>query len=461
MIARASRLSPMAPVLAVLGLCGCTFMPQYERPAAPIPSEFPHVTDTAAHPPAQLSWRDFVRDERLARLIELALANNRDLRVALLNVEQSRAQYRITRSDALPRIDASGGFTRQHARGLTSNQENLSVGLTAYELDLFGRVRSLTRQALEQYLATEQAGRSARIALIAEVATQYFELRAAQEQLGLAKQTLTVVQDSYDLNQTMFDAGAVAELDLRSAQGQLQTARINVLTYERQSAQAENALALLLGAALPADLPAPRPFGSPDLLAQVPAGLPSELVQRRPDILQAEHTLKSANANVGAARAAFFPTISLTGSVGRASSELSQLFGSGSGVWSFSPQIAVPLFTGGANSANLEAAKVGVSIDVAGYEEAIQTAFREVADALVGVDSYASQIAAEEQAIDAQSRRFELATLRYRQGEDTYLNMLLAQQDLYSAQQGRLQAQLNQLSSQISLFQALGGDWQP
>ncbi len=208
-------------------------------------------------------------------------------------------------------------------------------------------------------------------------------------------------------------------------------------------------------------MPAPRPFGSPDLLAQVPAGLPSELVQRRPDILQAEHTLKSANANVGAARAAFFPTISLTGSVGRASSELSQLFGSGSGVWSFSPQIAVPLFTGGANSANLEAAKVGVSIDVAGYEEAIQTAFREVADALVGVDSYASQIAAEEQAIDAQSRRFELATLRYRQGEDTYLNMLLAQQDLYSAQQGRLQAQLNQLSSQISLFQALGGDWQP
>jgi multidrug efflux system outer membrane protein len=284
-------------------------------------------------------------------------------------------------------------------------------------------------------------------------------LRETEEQLDLARRTLVAVQESYHLNKITFDAGASNELDLRTAEGQVDTAKINVQTYERQLAQAENALVLLAGQALPATLPAPRSFNDTNLLANIPDGLPSELVQRRPDILEAEHTLKAASANIGAARAAFFPTITLTGSIGNSSSQLSQLFGSGTGVWSFSPQVTVPIFTGGQNLASLEAAKVGAKIEVANYEKAIQTAFREVADALVANRSYADQIETQSALIEAQQRRFNLANLRYRQGEDSYLNVLSAQQDLYSAQQGQLQAKFNQLSSQIALYQALGGGW--
>jgi len=338
-------------------------------------------------------------------------------------------------------------------------QWSASLGTTAYELDLFGRVRSLNKQALEKYLATEEAQRSAQISLVAEVATQYFALRQAEEQLQLARQTLAVVQDSYTLNKATFDAGASNELDLRTAEGQVQTARINVVTYERQLAQAQNALVLLVGQPLPTDLPAPCSFSDTNMLANIPAGLPSELVQRRADILQAEHTLKAANANIGAARAAFFPTITFTGSIGTTSAEFEKLFGSGTGVWSFSPQVTVPIFTGGQNRASLDAAKVSTRIEVATYEKAIQTAFREVADALVANSSYATQIEAEAALTNAQQKRFELATVRYRQGEDSYLNVLSAQQDLYSAQQGRLEAQYNKLASQISLYQALGGGW--
>ncbi len=328
-------------------------------------------------------------------MIELALANNRDLRVAMLNVEQSRAQYRITRSASFPTVDGGGSYTRAHASGITADQWSASLGTTAYELDLFGRVRSLNKQALEKYLATEEAQRSAQISLVAEVATQYFALRQAEEQLQLARQTLTAVQESYALNKATFDAGASNELDLRTAEGQVQTAKINVLTYERQLAQAENALVLLVGQPLPTDLPAPSSFSDTNMLADIPAGLPSDLVQRRPDILEAEHTLKAANANIGAARAAFFPTITLTASIGTTSSQLSKLFGSGTGVWSFSPQVTVPIFTGGQNRADLDSAKVSTRIEVANYEKAIQTAFREVADALVANSSYATQIEAE------------------------------------------------------------------
>jgi multidrug efflux system outer membrane protein len=224
-------------------------------------------------------------------------------------------------------------------------------------------------------------------------------------------------------------------------------------------AQAENYLVLLIGQPLPAELPAPQPFNSTNLLAETPAGLPSELVQRRPDILEAEHTLKAANANIGAARSAFFPTITLTASAGSASSQLAQLFGPGTGVWSFAPQVTLPIFTGGQNRAELDSAKVATRIEVADYQKAIQTAFREVADALVAISTYADQIHAESAAINAEQVRYDLSNLRYRQGEDTYLNVLLAQQDLYSAQQGMLQAQYNKIASQISLYQALGGGW--
>jgi len=449
------------PILvAVLTVSGCTMIPKYERPAAPVAARFPGTTEAQKESAASdIAWQNFFAEERLKKLIELALANNRDFRVAVLNVEQSRAQYRITRSASFPSVEGGGNFARQHASGVTSNQWGANLGTTAYELDLFGRVRSLNKQALEKYFATAEAQRSAQISLVAEVANQYFALRQAQEQLKLARQTLTAVQESYGLNKATFDAGASNELDLRTAEGQVQTAKINVLTYERQLAQAENALVLLVGQPLPTDLPVPRSLSDANLLADIPAGLPSELVQRRPDILQAEHTLKAASANIGAARAAFFPTITLTGSIGTTSSEFEKLFGAGTGVWSFSPQVTVPIFTGGQNRANLDAAKVGARIEMANYEKAIQTAFREVADALVANSSYASQIEEQGTLIDAQQRRFDLANTRYRQGEDSYLNVLSAQQDLYSARQGLLEAQFNKLASQISLYQALGGGW--
>ena len=445
---------------AALVFSGCTMMPDYKRPPASVAAQYPGVTRTNESRAADIPWQDFLAEDRLKKLIELALTNNLDFRVAMLNVEQSQAQYRITRSASFPKVDAGGSFTRSYAAGVTANQWSASLGTTAYEVDLFGRVRSLNKQALEQYFATAEAQRSAQITLVAEVADEYFALREAEEQLRLAQQTLAAVQESYDLNQATFNAGASSELDLRTAEGQVETAKINILTYERQRAQAENYLVLLVGEPLPTDLPAPRLFNDTNLVAEIPAGLPSELVQRRPDILEAEHTLKAANANIGAARAAFFPTITMTASIGSTSSQLTKLFGSGTGVWSFAPQITVPIFTAGQNKADLDAAKVSTRIDVANYQKSIQTAFREVADALVANSSYAEEIKEQTALITAQQRRYDLANLRYRQGDDTYLNVLSAQQDLYSAQQGQIQAQYNKLASQISLYKALGGGWQ-
>jgi multidrug efflux system outer membrane protein len=456
-------------------LSGCVMIPKYERPVAPVAGQYPATTATNQADAAEIAWTNVFTDERLKKLIELALANNRDLRVAILNVEESRAEYRVTRSASFPTLDASGSYSRSQTslagfpQGIggaagpstfISSQWGASLGTTAYEVDLFGRVRSLNRQALEKYFATDEARRSEQISLVASVATEYFTLRETEQLLELARQTLQAVRESCDLNQAMFNAGASSALALSESEGQVQTAKINVTTYERQQAQAENYLALLVGQPLPADLPAPRPFTGTILLAEIPAGLPSELLGQRPDILEAEHTLKAANANIGAARAAFFPALSLTASIGSSSSQLSQLFGSGTGVWSFAPQITVPIFTAGQNLADLDAAKVSQRIEVANYEKAIQTAFREVADALVGVSSYAQQIGEEAALVKAQQNRYDLANSRYRQGEDTYLNALTAQQDLFSAQQGLIQTQFNKLASQISLYQALGGGWQ-
>jgi multidrug efflux system outer membrane protein len=465
-------------MMGVFDLAGCTMIPKLDRPAPPVAERFPGANEVSSQQFASdLEWKRFFADQRLVKLIELALDHNRDLRVATLNIQKSRAQYRVTRSASFPSVAADGGYSAERAGSLgqtaaitgpghgigsgnlTVHQWTASVGISAYEVDFFGRVRSLNEQALETYFATVEAQRSAQISLVAEVATQYFTLRAAEQQLRIAEQTQDAVQGSYDLNKITFDAGASNELDLRTAEGEVQSAKVNVLTYQRQLAQAQNALVLLIGEPLPPDVPEPLAFDTGAMLAAVPAGLPSDLVQRRPDILEAEHTLRAANANIGAARAAFFPTISLTSSIGSTSTQLSQLFGSGNGTWSFAPQISVPLFTGGQNRANLDAAKISTRIEVANYEKAIQTAFREVADALIANSTYAEEIVAEAAAISTQQRRLELATLRYRQGEDSYLNVLSAQQDLYSAQQGRIQAQLNHLASGISLYEALGGGW--
>jgi multidrug efflux system outer membrane protein len=446
-------------LVGALLLSGCAMIPKYERPVAPVAGQYPGVTATNASAAATLPWTNYFADEQLKQLIELALTNNNDFQVAVLNVEQSQAQYRITWSASLPTVNANGSYQKAHANGVTADQWSASLGSTAYEVDLFGRVRSLNRQALEQYFATVEGKRSAQVSLVAEVATEYFSLRQTEEQIALAKQTLQTVQDSYALNQATFDAGASSELDLRTAEGQVQTAKINLLSYERDRAQAENYLVLLIGQPMPTNLPPARSFNDTNLLADIPAGLPSELLQQRPDILEAEHTLKAANANIGAARAAFFPTITMTASVGSTSAEFEKLFGGGTGVWSFSPQITLPIFTGGQNMASLDSAKVSKRIDVQNYMKAIETAFREVADALVASRSYTEQIGEESLLVTAQQRRFELANLRYRQGDDTYLNVLSAQQDLYSAQQDLLQDRFRQLTSQISLYKALGGGW--
>ena len=450
-------------VAYALLLAGCDMAPMYHRPPAPVADKFPGA-DGSKSAAGEIAWREFFLDERLKKLIELALANNRDLRVAMLNVEQSRAMYRVERSALLPTVKTSGGFSRNHNEAAPAGQRNsdqwsASLGSTAYELDLFGRVRSLSQQALEKYFATEEAQRAAQIALVAEVATQYFTLRQLEAQLSLAKRTLSVVQESYELSQHTFDAGATNELDLRTAEAQVQNSKINILTYERQVVQAQNGLVLLIGRTLPVNMPEARAYDASRLLVSAPAGLPSSLLERRPDILQAEHTLKAANANIGAARAAFFPSVTLTGSVGTSSSGLAKLFGSSTAVWSFAPQITIPIFTGGRNKAELDAAKISARIEVANYEKAIQTAFKEVADALVARRSYAAQIEAQQVLITANQKRFDLASARYRQGEDTYLNVLTAQQDLYASQQNLLRTRFDSLSSQITLYKALGGGW--
>jgi multidrug efflux system outer membrane protein len=478
------RTLTVAGLAAAVALGGCTMIPPYRQPALPVPAAYPApVANTTAQPAADIAAHEVFRDERLNTLVDLALLNNRDLRTAVLNVQQTEAQYRIARSALFPTVSGSAGGTRSHSSfstatlepgvptgvlpgagsassiAYTANSFSASVGVTSYELDLFGHVRSQTAQALEQYFQTEEAQRAAQVSLVGQVATQYLVLRETEELLALSQNTLLAVQSSYDLNKALFDAGASNELDFRQSEGQVETARINVETYQRQLQQADNALQLLLGAPIPADLPPARPFADADMVADVPAGLPSDLLARRPDILEAEHALKAANANIGIARAAFFPSITLTGSVGVSSTQLSSLFKAGSGVWSFGPQISLPLFAGGHNIAELDVAKVEERLEVVAYEKAIQSAFREVADALVGIDSYARQITLEQASIDTQQRRLELATLRYRQGEDTYLNELAAQQDLFSAQQGLLEAQFNRLSDKVSLYQALGGGW--
>jgi multidrug efflux system outer membrane protein len=461
-------------------------IPKYLRPDAPVAAMFPGGSNKPGDA-ADIGWRDFFTDPRLKRYVEIALENNRDLRVAVLNVEQARTQYRISRSNLFPKIDATGNYTRSRtpgdttkpnnstsstagldpalaalftpSSGSTGNQFSVSVGTTAWELDLFGRVRSLNRYALETYFATGETRRSTQLSLVAQVAVQYLTLREQEEQLALARQTLLAVQKSYDLNKKAFDIGTASELDLSTADAQVQTARINVIAFERLAAQAANYLALLIGGPLPTDLPPGRSLSAQKVLADIPSGLPSDLIARRPDILAAEHTLLAANANIGAARAAFFPVISLTTSAGNTSVELSRLFSKPAQVWNFSPQISIPIFNGGSNLANLDVAKINKRIEIANYEKSIQTAFREVADALAGRTTYTRELSAQEALVAAQQRRYDLSEARFRQGVDSYLAVLLAQQDLYTAQRDLVSTRADRLANLIMLYKSLGGGW--
>lgn len=459
-------LRPLSAALLVVGvLSGCSLAPTYQRAPAPVAAVYPtDAQGQAAYDATTLGWRQFFPDQRLQALIAAALENNRDLRTAALNIEEARAQYQITRADLLPNLNLSGSAARtrlaasQNATGtpIISNGYQVGLALPAYELDFFGRVRSLKDAALALYLSTEDASQSARISLIAQVAQAYLAERSYAEQLKLAQQTLESRQTNVDLAQKRFNVGASSALDLRLAETLVQSARVAAATLSRQRAQADNALTLLVGKKID-NLPAGQELALQDIVTDIPAGLPSELLTRRPDIRAAEQKLLASNANIGAARAAFFPKISLTGSFGSASSTLGGLFEAGSGAWSFGPQLSLPLFDYGRNSANLDLAHVRKNQAVVTYEKTIQTAFREVADALVARGSLDEQLRAQQDFLKAQQERLQLTDLRYQNGIASSLDQLDAQRDLFSAQQALIQARQLRLNNAIDLYRVLGG----
>ena len=454
-----------AAVAALLALGGCTtLIPSYQRPAAPVPATYPIETTPAAAatspPAAEIEWQRFFADERLKRLIGLALANNRDLRVAVLNIEQTRALYDVRRADQLPSIGVGGTVARQvNGQGGLGNVYAIGLAVTGYELDLFGRVHALSEAALDQYLATAETRKAVQISLVASVATSYLALLADDELLAVTRQTLATREDSTRLTKLRFDNGASSELDYRQSESLLEGARVALAQSLRQRALDENALQLLVGQPLPADLPAALPLDDRQLTTDLPAGLPSELLARRPDIRAAEQQLLAANANIGAARAALFPRISLTGSFGTASAELSGLFKSGSFALTGAGQLLQPLFDAGRNRANLEVAKFNRDIAVAQYEKAIQTAFREVADALAGRATLGEQLRAQAAQTNALAITYRLADLRYRAGASSYLDALDAQRSLFVAQQALVQTRALQLQNGVALYRVLAGGW--
>jgi outer membrane protein, multidrug efflux system len=450
--------------VALVMLVGCTLAPRYERPALPVPDRFPGGGGALAA--ADTGWRTMFRDPRLQALIGLALANNRDLRVAALNVELARAQYHVQRAELLPQLTGQAAWARvgggASGAGLASviQQKIYVLGINAsWEVDLFGRVRSLTAQALEQYLASAEALRATHLSLVGQVVTQYLSERSLAEQYGVARETERTTRQTYELTRRLFDEGQRSELDLRAAEAQWQSARAQIPRLRRQWTQATDALAVLVGQPLPASLPAPQPLATEQMIADLAPGIPSAVLLRRPDVLQAEHDLRAANENIGAARAAFFPNISLTGFVGTLTSVIDHLFSDGTGLFAFSTMIAQPLFTGGANLGNLDAAHVQKHIRIAQYEKTIQTAFREVADALVARDTFERQVAAQVAQVHAEQVRFDLSLQRYREGIAGYLDVLAAQNDLYTAQQALIQSRADRLTNLADLYRALGGGW--
>lgn len=493
-----------AILLAAATLPACSLAPPHERPAAPVAAAFPATPAVAggtgaaavaadAKSAVDTGWREFFPDVRLQALIAAALENNRDLRTAALRIEEARAAYGIARADRLPGVNGALSGTRARTPGFLNpstgqpaiaERFDAGLSLSAFELDFFGRVRSLSDAALATYLASDEARQAAQIGLVAEVAKAYFTEHAYAEQLALAQRTYEARRRTYELTRQRLDAGASSLLDLRSNETLMETARAAALALARQRAQAGNALTLLVGAppgqvsappaqaagvaapagtagladaASPAGAGAMADDGRIDAMSAVPAGLPSDLIARRPDIRAAEQRLLAANANIGAARAAFFPRISLTAAIGSASPAFSQLFDGGSGTWSFVPQLTLPIFDAGRNRASLSLAEVRKDLAVADYEKTIQTAFREVADALAARSYLGDQVAAQRAIQDAQAERLRLLTLRFENGVASTLDVLDAQRELFAAAQELVQARLLRTTSAIDLYRALGG----
>jgi len=446
-----------------LGLSGCSMAPKYQQPEAPFAASWQAQAQQNAETP---DWQHFFADENLQLLIETALEHNKDLRVAALNVEAFRAQYRIDRSALFPAVDAAGGGNRQRipknmsptGESTINSQYSASLGITAWEIDFFGRLNSLRQQALETYFASEQAQRSAELSLIANVATAWLSHQADQASLALVQSTLETYESSLKLVQSRYDAGVASALELQQARTAADNARVSLAQFQRQVAQSRNALQMVLGAPIP-ELKQNVELSSVQL-AELPVALPAELLQRRPDILQAEYQLKAANANIGAARAAFFPSISLTATAGSMSNELSDLFSSGSGTWLFQPQLRLPIFNAGRLKASLDYSKVQKDIRIAQYEKSIQTAFQEVADGLIARSTYNEQLAAQDKLLESSQAYLDLAERRYREGVDNQLTLLDAQRLLFSTQQQRINSQLALLTSEINLYKSLGGSYQ-
>jgi multidrug efflux system outer membrane protein len=451
-----------ALTVAALVLTGCSFIPIYERPAAPVPAQFPGQPTNAVSAEAEVPWQQFVADARLRELITLSLANNRDLRLATLNMEQVRAQYQIRRADQFPTLNLAASGSRQPtSSGGTSSSYSVGLALSSWEIDFFGRIASLKEVALAQYLASEEARRAVQTSLVATVASTWLSLQANEDLLALTQRTLKTRDDSLRLTRLRFDNGATSALDLRLAESLTAAAQAALAQQQRLRALDRNALTLLVGQTVPEALLATVPIASEQpLFGAVPAGLPSDLLTRRADIRQAEQQLIAANASIGAARAAFFPRISLTAGLGSASSELSGLFKGGSWGFSLAPQALLPIFDAGRNQAGLASAQAGRDIAVAQYERAIQIAFREVADALAGRATLGDELRALQAQATAEADRFRLSDLRYRNGVASFLDVLDAQRSLFAVQQSLALSQLALQQNQVALYRALGGGWQ-
>jgi multidrug efflux system outer membrane protein len=454
--------------LIILLLCSCTLAPEYTRPDPPVPAAWPDgpAYKTAAGTgaaAADIKWEDFIQSEPLREVIGIALTNNRDLRLAALNIERARALYRIQRAELLPSVNAGATFSKERVPGIlsqsgqptTTELYNVNLGISSWELDLFGRIRSLKDAALEQYLATEQARVSAQIALVAEVANTYLTLAADRENLKLAQSTLETQQATYEMIRRRAEVGASSDLDLRQAQTRVDAARVDIARYTSQVALDENALTLLVGSTVPSGL-LPAELGEVAALKDFTPGLPSEVLQCRPDILQAESLLKATHANIGAARAALFPRITLTTSIGTTSDQLSGLFESGSETWIFAPRIVIPIFDARTWAA-YDVTKVEREIALTQYEKAIQVAFREVADALAQRGTLGNQLQAQQSLVEASAESYRLSNARYERGIDSYLRVLDAQRSLYGAQQGLIAIRLARLTNLVTLYKVLGG----
>ncbi|MDD5723795.1 MAG: efflux transporter outer membrane subunit [Syntrophales bacterium] len=462
----------LLPGIMIFLLVGCTLAPEYKRPEAPIPAKWssaaahsePTASTGAPVPVApELRWREVFTDERLQKIIEIALNNNRDLRMAVLNVERARALYGIQRAELLPTVSAVGSGSKERVpadlsstgSAMTSERYGVNLGISSWEIDFFGRIRSLKDVALEEYLATDQARGSAQISLVSAAARTYLTLAADREALKLALSTMETQQAAYDLMQKRYEAGIANELQLRQTQTQVDAARGDLARYIQQTAEDENALNLLLGAPAPSNL-LPVDLSSNILTKTISSSMSSEVLLSRPDILQAEHRLKGAYANIGAARAAFFPRISLTTAIGTASADLSGLFKDGSGTWSFAPRISVPIFDARTWSA-YKVTKIDKEIALAQYEKAIQTAFKEVADTLAVQSTVDQRVAAQQSLVNAVAETYRLSNERYTKGIDSYLGVLDAQRSLYAAQQGLVSLRLARLANQVMLYAVLGG----